>query len=238
MLKRLSFLNWIASVLCWESIGHVSVGLFPDFLFHSVSLLSAAHSFVCCTTFHWANTLRVFTHMLLLTGTWAASTLLPLWIAAVDVLARTPCCTRMRVPLVFTPRVSVQDSGDERVRLWERSCAAVMWLETSIPSGRSLWVPSLPSTGCPQALKSCPAGGSRVEPLCALICVPWSRAVVSLTPRQLAMWVSSFRDTCLHLFAHFPFSNFEKSGRDSTKNSVLKASIAPISPEHFRVCFL
>lgn len=104
MLKRLSFLNWIASVLCWESIGHVSVGLFPDFLFHSVSLLSAAHSFVCCTTFHWANTLRVFTHMLLLTGTRAASTLLPLWIAAVDVLARTPCCTRMRVPLVFTPR--------------------------------------------------------------------------------------------------------------------------------------
>ena len=211
-MLRLSFRGCIAPVLCWESIGRVSVGLFPDFLFRSVSLLSAAHSFVCCTTFHWANTLRVFTRaptdghpgrfhaLALVHSCWGCS------------------CTH---PLLYTyesssgshPEVSAQASGDEQFIYRRRAVLLPRGWRLAgdvVAPGGSLWVPSLPSAGCPRALRSRPAGGSRLEPHCALMCAPWSWAMVGITPRWLALWVSFLHDVCLHLFTHFPFQLWRK----------------------------
>ena len=204
MLKRLCFCGCIAPVLCWESIGRVSVGLFPDFLFRSVSLLSAAHSFVCCTTFHWASTLRVFTRaptdghpgrfhaLALVHSCWRRSCTHPL------------LYTHESSSGVHTQKWVPRPQGTSSLSTGEELCCCHAAGDVVSP-GRSLWVPSLPSTGCPQALRSRPAGGSRLEPHCALMCAPWSRAVVGISPRWLALWVSFLHDVCLHLFAHFPF---------------------------------
>lgn len=243
MLKRLSFRGCIAPVLCWESIGRVSVGLFPDFLFRSVSLLSAAHSFVRCTTFHWANTLHVFTRapadghpgrfhaLALVHSCWGRSCTHPL---LYTYESSSGVHTQKWVPR--PPGTSSLSTGEELC------CCHVAgdWLETLSLLAGHYGSRASPALGALGLLDLDQRAG-----------VGWSLTVLWCVRPGLEPWLASphvdwpcgfpFFMTCVCIFLPTSPSNCEESCRDSTENSVFKASIADpflIIPEPVRVYFL